>query len=328
MSKPIKIGVLGAARITPFSLISPAKKLDTVIVQGIAARDHNRAQEFANKHLIPLVFSGYDELINSSDIDAIYNPLPNSLHAEWTAKALQAGKHVLCEKPFTSNAEEASLVATIAQESNRICMEAFHWRYHPLTTRILELLKSGEIGTITRIETWMCVPLPFPSNIRYRSDLSGGAMMDVGAYAVSMLRHLSGMEPRVTSAQAKLIRPGVDRRMEAELTFENGASGHLTCSLWSSTFLRIQARIIGEKGSISVINPVTPQLFNWLTIKSEGKTRRERVARTSTYYHQLSAFSEAILNGGTVLTDPQDAIKNMRVIDDIYRAANLKPRGT
>ncbi len=165
-------------------------------------------------------------------LDAIYNPLPNSLHAEWTVRALEAGKHVLCEKPFTANEVEARRVADVVARTGLVVMEAFHWRYHPLAERMKAILAGGELGAVRRIETAMCIPLPLPGDIRYRLDLAGGALMDTGSYTVSMLRHLSGAEPTVESARARLSSPGVDRYMEAELRLRRaGRTGRITCSL-------------------------------------------------------------------------------------------------
>lgn len=328
MNQPLRIGILGAARIAPFALVKPAREVPEVELLAIAARDPERAREFADEHGVPLVFPSYQALLDDPDIDAVYNPLPNSLHAEWTIRSLEAGKHVLCEKPLTSNAQEAQLVADVARRSGRVCMEAFHWRYHPLARRMLEVIASGELGTVRRIETFMCVPLPLPNDIRFDLALSGGAMMDTGCYAVSMMRHLAAAEPRVVSAEALLIREGVDRRMEAEVAFEDGRTGHLTCSLLSSTLLRVEAKVIGDRGTMTAFNPAAPQILSWLTVESDGRKRREKVARTATYTHQLRAFADAVLLGTSFPTTPEDAVKNMQVIDDVYRAAGMSPRGS
>src|SRR5215467_13402600 len=145
----LRIGTLGAARITPAALIKPARNSTEAEVVAVAARDRSRAQAFASKHGIPQVCDSYGALVNAPDIDAIYNPLPNGLHAEWTIAALEAGKHVLCEKPFTSNAKEAEEVAAVAERhSDRVLMEAFHYRYHPLAQRMRDVVDSGELGEI------------------------------------------------------------------------------------------------------------------------------------------------------------------------------------
>jgi predicted dehydrogenase len=196
-----------------------------------------------------------------------------------------------------------------------------------MAQRIIELVQSRRLGRLRRIETFMCIPLPMPNDIRYRLDLAGGAGMDVGCYAVSLLRHLSGEEPEVVSAQAWLKSPGVDRRIEAEVRLPSGASGHMTASLWSKTLLRIEARITCERGTLIALNPVAPQLWHRLTVCVDGLRQRESFPKIATYQYQLQAFAAAVQAGQPIPTGPQDAIANMRVIDAMYRAAGLTPRG-
>lgn len=326
MDGPLRIGILGAARITPGALIAPALEVPQVRIVAVAARNIARATAFAKRYGVPRVLGNYEALVTDPDLDAIYNPLPNALHAEWTLRALAAGKHVLCEKPLSANAAEAERVAQAATRTGRVCMEAFHYRYHPLARRIVELLRGGELGAVRRVETWMCIPLPFPSNIRYDLDLAGGAMMDVGSYAISMARHFSGEEPEVTVARARLMRPEVDRWMEVELRFPSGATGRATCSLWSTSLLRVAARIECERGSLLAYNPIVPQLYHHLTITTPQGRRRRRFPGASTYTCQLHAFVAAVRQGAPVLTDAADAVKNMRVIDAAYCAAGLSLR--
>ncbi|HEX2737912.1 MAG TPA: Gfo/Idh/MocA family oxidoreductase, partial [Acidimicrobiia bacterium] len=212
------------------ALVRPARTVPEAEVVAVAARDPQRAQQFADKHKIPRVHASYAELIADPEIDAIYNPLPNGLHAKWTIAAIEAGKHVLCEKPFTSNATEAEAVAKVADESDRVVMEAFHYRYHPLAQRMRDIVTDGTLGTIRRIETAMCIPLPMKKDIRYQYDLAGGATMDTGCYALHMARLLGG-EPEVVGARARLMSPNVDRWMQADLAFPGGATGQMTCAL-------------------------------------------------------------------------------------------------
>ena len=292
----------------------------------MAARDAGRARSFATKLGVPVVHTSYDELLADPDVDAVYNPLPNGLHGLWTIRALEAGKHVLCEKPFTANAPEAERVAAVAERTGLVLMEAFHWRYHPLARRMLDIVDSGELGPIRHIETAMCFPLLKRSDIRWQLDLAGGALMDAGCYTVHMLRTLAGAEPEVLSAEAKLRSPGVDRVMRADMRFADGRTGRITTSMWSSSVLRMAARVEGERGTLRVFNPVAPQYFHRMTVKVDGKRRRERVKGGSTYSYQLQAFADAVLRGAPTLTPPTDSIANMRVIDDIYRAAGMEPR--
>ena len=283
------------------------------------------------KHRIPRVADSYEAVVDDPDIDAVYIPLPNSLHAEWTLAALGAGKHVLCEKPFTSNAAEAAMVAGAAVQAaadrGLVVMEAFHYRYHPLARRMREIVESGELGQLHHIETWLCAPIPNKSDIRYQFELAGGAMMDMGSYVIHMARMLGGEEPSVVSARAKLQGPDIDRAMSAELQFPSGHTASVHCSMWSSSLLHLAARVVGDQGELRVFNPIAPQFLSWLTVRSGGTRRIEIPARRPTYAYQLDAFCDAVLRGEPVLTDAQDAVANMTVIDAVYRAANMRPRG-
>jgi predicted dehydrogenase len=324
----VRIGILGAARIAPPAVIKPAGSVAEAVVGAVAARDRSRAQAFAAKHGIPNIRDSYAALVADPELDAIYNPLPNGLHAEWTIAALEAGKHVLCEKPFTANAQEAEAVATVAERTGLVVMEAFHYRYHPLALRMRAIVESGELGKVRRVETALCFPLPKFSDIRYQYALAGGATMDVGTYTVHMARLLGLEEPEVTSAQAKLHSPDIDRAMRAELRFPGGHTGRITCSMWSSWLIQTYARVIGDRGEMHVINPTSPQLWHRMRVKSGGSTRTEKFSRRPTYDYQLEAFCGAVLRGEPTLTPPSDSIANMRVLDAIYVAAGMNPRGT
>jgi predicted dehydrogenase len=254
---PLRIGVLGAARIVPTALLTPARSVPEVVVTAIAARDSNRARAYAARHGIPRALASYDELIDDPDIDAVYNPLPNGLHCAWTLRALGSGKHVLCEKPLASNASEA---------------------------------------------------------------------LQMEQAAVHMLRHLAGAEPEVTRAEARLSSPKVDRCMTADVTFADGRTGRVRCSMFSWTLLDISARVVGDKGEMRVFNPVAPQLYHRLTVRTAEGKRVERLPGKSTYEHQLRAFADCVNSGTPVLTSAADGVANMRVIDRIYEKAGLPLR--
>jgi predicted dehydrogenase len=320
----VRIGVLGAARIAPLALIKPARGNAEVVVAAVAARDVSRAQAFATKHGIARVHDSYEALIADPDLDAVYNPLPNGLHGKWTRAALTADKHVLCEKPFTANAAEAREIAALAAKSDRVVMEAFHYRYHPSTLRAEQIIASGELGKLERVEAAMCFPLPKFSDIRYNYSLAGGATMDVGCYVVHMVRTFGGSTPEVVSAQAKLRDPRVDRAMTAELRFAAGHTGRVRCSLWSSDLFRLSAKVVGDRGELRVLSPVAP--FRRLSVRSADGNRVERFPPRATYAYQLDVFAAAVLRGEPVKTTPEDAIENMTVIDAIYRAAGLPLR--
>ena len=322
----MQIGVLGAARIAPTALIKPAKTNADVVVAAVAARDVSRARAFAAKHGIARVHDSYEALIADPDLDAVYNPLPNGLHGRWTRAALAAGKHVLCEKPFTANAAEAREIAELAAKSDRVVMEAFHYRYHPLALRIEEIIASGELGKLQRVEAALCFPLPNSSDIRYNYSLAGGATMDAGCYAVHMVRTFGGSTPEVVSAQPKLRDPRVDRAMTAEVRFAEGHTGRIRCSMWSPRLLEISAHVVGDQGELHALNPVLPQLYHRLSVRSSTGKRVERFPRRASYAYQLDAFAAAVLRGEPVKTTPQDAIENMIVVDAIYRTAGLPLR--
>lgn len=322
----LRIGILGAARIAPLALISPAQANREVVVSAIAARDVSRAEAYAAKHGIARVHGSYEALVDDPELDAVYNPLPNGLHGRWTRAALAAGKHVLCEKPFTANAAEAREVTEVAAKSERVVMEAFHYRYHPLILRIEQIIASGELGKLERVEAALCYPLPKFSDIRYNYSLAGGATMDAGCYAVDMVRTFAASTPEVVAAQAKLRDSRVDRAMTAELRFTSGPTGRIRCSMWSAALLQLSAKVVGDRGELCVLNPVTPQFFHRLTVRSADGKRKERFPRRASYAYQLDAFAAAVLRGESVKTTPQEAIENMTVIDAIYRAAGLPLR--
>lgn len=321
----LRIGVLGAARIAPNAVIKPARDVDGVEIAAVAARDVGRAEAFAAKHHIPTVHRGYAELLADDTVTAVYNPLPNGLHGKWTVAALLAGKHVLCEKPFTANADEAREVADAAADTGLVVMEAFHYRYHPVALRMIEIVRSGELGELRDVRAAFCFPLPKFSDIRYRLDLAGGALMDAGCYAVHMVRMLGG-EPEVVSAKAKLRSEGVDRAMRAELRFPAGHTGVVRCSMWSSDFLQIAVRVTGERGEMRVFNPLAPQFVHRIAVRTPDGRRVEHLTRRPSYDYQLEAFAGAVAGNRPVVTDPADSVANMTVIDAIYRAAGLPIR--
>jgi predicted dehydrogenase len=331
---PLRIGVLGAARIAPAALMRPARVVDGVAVTAVAARDPRRARRFAERYRVATVHPDYAAVLADPEVDAVYVPLPNGLHAEWILAALAAGKHVLCEKPLTSNAAQAREVADAADRSGLVVMEAFHYRYHPLMARVRQLLDEGAVGRIRRMRASFCFLLYRSSDIRYRLDLAGGATMDAGCYPVSLLRFLAGTEPEVVSARAELRSPGVDRAMTAHLRFpgadgadvSDGIDAEMVASLWSRRLLGISAQVWGDAGRLRVFNYLMPAHYHRLTWHSGGRTHRERVPGEATYTHQLRAFLSAVRDGGPVPTSARDGVANMAVIDGIYRAAGLEPR--
>ncbi len=317
---------MGAARIAPVALVKPARRTGKAVVTAVAARDRTRADEFAKKHEIPRVLDSYADLVNDPAIDAVYNPLPNGLHGYWTIAALRGGKHVLCEKPFTANADEARAVLEACNSNpGLVVMEAFHYQYHPLAKRLVEIVRSGELGNITNVDVAFSAPLWKKGDIRYQLALAGGATMDLGCYPVSLLRLLTP-GPRVISAEAKLSSPGVDRAMDAHFSLTDGGRAHLGCSMFSSSVLRLHAEVTGDNGKISVFNPFSPQYGHRMKVTTSLGTRKERFSRKASYDFQLEAFVAAVEDGASFPTTASDAIRTMELIDAIYTAAGLPLR--
>lgn len=323
---PVRIGLLGASSFAPTTLLNPARDNSEVVVAAVGARQMDSAQAFADEHGIARAHGSYESLVDDPDLDAIYILVPTSMHGRWTRAALAAGKHVLCEKPFTANGTEAREIADLAAESDRVVMEAIQFRHHPLTLRIEQIVASGELGKLELVDISLCVMLrPFTSNC-YNYELAGGAMMDAGSYVANMARTFGGSTPKVVSAQAKMRDSRVDRAMTAELRYEGGHTGRLRCALWSSSLFRATARLVGDRGELRVFSPAAPHLFPRLFIKSADGRRVERFPRRPTYAYQLDTFASAVLRGEPVRTTPEDAVENMTLIDQIYRCAGLPVR--
>ena len=323
---PVRIGILGASSFAPTTMINPAKGNRDVVVAAVGARDQPSADEFAAKYGIADAYGSYEALIDDPNLDAIYVLVPTSMHGRWTKAALAAGKHVLVEKPFTANAAEAQEIADLAAKSDRVVMEAIQFRHHPLTRRVEEIIASGELGALRRVEVTLCVLLPtFKANC-YHYALAGGSMMDAGSYVANMARTFGGSTPEVVSAQAKLQKPHVDRAMKAELRYAGGHTGRLQCALWSGNLFRASAKVVGDEGELRWLSPAAPHLFPRLWVRSANGKRVERFSRRPTYSFQLDAFTDSVLRGEKVRTSPQDAVENMSVIDAVYRSAGLPIR--
>src|SRR5258707_989190 len=323
--RPIRFGILGAARIAPDALIKAALNVPDAEVVAVAARDLKRAREFAATHSISRVLATYDDLVNDPELDVIYNPLPNSLHCEWTIAALRAGKHVLCEKPIASNAHEAERMAKAATETGKILGEAFHYRYHPLADRIRALITDGTIGRLVHVEGHFSVPIP-ETNIRFDWSLAGGATMDLGCYPLHMIRYFSGITPRVISAKAETGPKNIDIAMDAELELDGGVTARMSCAMKKDSVISATFMARGDRGELRVINPIAPHRGHQLTVKTAAGEKHETVPGDTTFTHQLRAFVKAVRGEAKFPTDGAEGIINMRVIDDVYRAAGLPPR--
>jgi predicted dehydrogenase len=315
---------LGAAVIgTGFGVLTHVRALDAagIEVRALVGRDPDKTAKRAERFGIEHATTDRREALARDDVDIVAVTTPPHAHAAVVLDAVAAGKHVLCEKPFSATVAEAEAMADAAARSGRVLMEAFHYRYHALFARMRALLRAGEIGTVQRLEAWFFIPLLKRNDIRWRADLAGGALMDTGCYTVHLLRHLAEAEPDVVSARALWTRGGVDRWLTADLRFPGDRSARLTCSLLTSVPLRMSARVTGSGGTLRVFNPIAPQFFHRLRLDTPAARRVERVRGPASYDAQLIAFVGAVRRGEPIPTDPPDSIANMRVIEAIYAAA-------
>ena len=329
------MGTLGTSRITEAALLEPATDVHDVTVTAVAARDKSRAEAFALGHAIPAAYGSYDELLADPDIDAVYNPLPNSQHGPWTLKAIAAGKHVLCEKPFASNAEQAEQVVAAASAAGLVVMEAMHYRYHPLIQRLRELVT--ELGPVQHLQCWTSFVITDPDDIRYDYDLAGGALMDGGCYAVDCLRLLGGGEPSVSGALADpwpSSRGGsgdsgkvADRATAVRLAFGGGATGWFESAFTRDGEFRADVHVSCRDGQVWMQNFILAHLGRLVATRNGSVIADEHASGdTTSYTYQLRAFAAAIAAGGPVPTSAAQAVATMRVIDDAYRAAGLALR--
>lgn len=266
----------------------------------------------------------YRELLEDPNIDAVYIPLPPALHGYWTKAAVEAGKHVLVEKPFTANADEAREVEGVVQKAKVVVMEAHHASHHPQTQRAASVIRSGALGKIESVRASFCVPMVPDKGIPWNPELGGGSLMDLGCYPVRWISDVLGTQPTVRSARAR-ARGEIDASMEAELDYE-GVRAVIHASLWSPRLMEVFADVQGSNGRMRVRSPYLPQLFGRIRVSGAAPAFYAKAERTTTYTYQLRAFRDAILHGGPVLTGPSEASQTMTTIDSIYRAAGMNPR--
>lgn len=324
----IRIAILGAARIAPAAIIKPAILRADCEIVAVAARDAGRARDYAAENAIPDVAVSYEALIARPDIDFIYNALPPHRHGDLTIAALEAGKAVLCEKPFAMNAAEAARMTDAAQRTGSILIEAFHYRFHPAFQRVFDIVRSGRLGAIRRVEAAFDVAIPYrPGELRHTLDVGGGALMDLGCYPVHWVRTLVATEPVVVSAAAHCDREGVDTRMVAQLRFPGGETASIRTSMAPGTKSDAWIRVDGAAGQLEIRNPLHPHKGHTITITLDGVSRTITAPGQTTYDHQLAHVMDVLAGRTYALTGGRDAVGNMAAIDAIYRAAGLSPRG-
>ncbi|MEL7453591.1 MAG: Gfo/Idh/MocA family oxidoreductase [Pseudomonadota bacterium] len=328
----LRIGCLGAAKITPTSLIAPVRARNDIEITAIAARDLVRASKFAETHSIRGVETDYGRLIERNDVDMIYNALPPHRHEDLTILALKAGKPVLCEKPIALNAAAAQRMADVADETGTVLMEAFHYRFHPAFQQMKDIVCGGDLGRLRTLKAHFSVEVPdSETELRHLFELGGGALMDLGCYPVHWARTLLDGEAEIVSASAQTGRDQIDLTMEAELIFDGGVRAHIRTSMARGAERAAGLKVEGSDASLIMQNPIAPHRGYRTEIHGAGDpivVADAPEGGPTTYDYQLGHFLDCITQGAPPILTPSDGVANMVAIDAIYEKAGLKPRGT
>ena len=322
----LRWGVLSTAKIGVEKVIPGIKKAERCTVVAIASRDADRGRAVADKLAIPKAHGSYEALLSDGDVDAVYIPLPNHLHAEWTIAAARAGKHVLCEKPLALSAADAqSMLDVCASEGVRL-MEAFMYRLHPSWVSVRELVASGRIGRLRAVQSWFSFFNDDPGNIRNIKEYGGGALLDIGCYSVNLSRMLFDGEPvRVEASVTRDPPTGVDVLTTGILEFEGGVAT-FTCSTRVEPDQRVH--IYGTEGRISIGIPfnIPPDLPTEVFVTSDGDppvspdTEVMTFGPADQYAIEAERFARAVLDDEPTPIPPEDAVANMRVIERVFQA--------
>jgi xylose dehydrogenase (NAD/NADP) len=313
---PLRWGILSTANITD-------KLLDSGTDQefvAVGSRDGARAEAYAREKGIPRAHGSYEALLADADVDAIYNPLPNSLHVEWSIRALEAGKHVLCEKPLTRHPEDVDRVFDVAEREGRVLAEAFMWRHHPQVARARELLDSGAIGDLRVIRSAFAYVQGNPDDIRLQASLDGGGLMDVGSYCVSGCRTLAGAEPE--SASADYVaggHGGVDVSLVASLRFPGDVLAHFDCGLTYTGGGALEA--VGSEGSFVLTDPWHGNDAIIELRGGDGSVERIETGPANSYALELADFEAAVRGERPPLLGRDDALGQARTIAALYTSA-------
>ena len=309
-------GILSTARINRL-VLAGARKSDRVDVVAVASRDVGRAESYAREQGIGRAYGSYEALLADGEVEAVYISLPNSMHVEWTIRALEAGKHVLCEKPLTRHAAEAEHAFDAADRAGRHLMEAFMYRHNPQTARLVQLVEENAVGELQRVRAAFSFTVDNPANIRLLAELDGGALMDVGCYCVSGARLLAGEPDQVDGEQ--VVGPGgVDVRFAGTLRFPRDVTGRFECGL--DLPLRDELEVVGSDGSIFLDDPWhcrTPVI----EVRREGATERIELEPADSYQLELENLSDAIRGEASPLLGREDAVGQARTIEALYRSA-------
>jgi len=324
MKGKIKWGILSTARIAKTAIIPAIRSLSNCEVIAVASRSLDKAKIFASEFDIQKAYGSYMELLEDPEIDAIYNPLPISFHLEWSAKCARANKPVLCEKPLTLNAKEAKEMISVFFEKKLLLAEALMYRYHPLTKKIISMVREGAIGEIKTVQSNFHVDIPNPDDIRFKKDTGGGALLDLGCYCISIIRQITTEEPIDASSFTKLNEEGVDVSFSGIMKFPSGVLGQFDCSLTSQ--FSCGYTVIGSKGKLLVdwggMVPWPGEVFKIKYWKGENYSKIE-VPAANHYALMIEDFSNALLSGTPLEFDLQDTISNMQAIDLLQQASKI-----
>ena len=316
----VRWGVLGVANIFTKKVLPPMLKSDLLRVEAIASRSEEKAQAVAAKFGIPKSYGSYDKLLADRDIEAVYLPLPNHLHAEWIRKAADAGKHILCEKPLALNAAEAAACVEYAAKAGVRLMEAFMYRFHPQWRRVRELVQLGEIGEVLALHTYYSYDLKDPENIRNKLDTGGGALMDIGCYAISVPRFIFDREPeRVIGRFTRDPEFKTDILTSAILDFGHGRS---VLTVGTQGFRAQTVDIYGASGWIHIEIPFNmyPDIPPVVMVGTPIGERRLELSAADQYGLEAEAFSVALRKDLPVPTPAEDAVANQKVLDAVFRS--------
>jgi len=322
----LRIGIVGAANIARL-FVNATRPSRKIAIRAVAARDRERAEKFAQELGIGTVHASYDALLADPDIDAIYNPLPNNLHAEWSIRAADAGKHVLCEKPLALDEAQARAMFDAARRNGVHVVEAYPYRAQPQTLKLRELLAAGEIGRLQVIQAAFGIPLPNAPNIRLDPALGGGAMMDVGSYPVSLVRLVAGERPTRVQAVARWADSGVDRTLAATLEFASGLIAQVTCSF--ATARHRGCLIVGDAGTIrtTYYNDTGPGMPPILEVTRgtgwDAKHETIETAAASGFLAEADAFADLVAHGAGHWTGatPQESIDIAAMLEAMAKSA-------
>ncbi len=329
LHRPVRWGILSAAdigvtRTAPAIVASSNGKLTAV-----GSRNPERARELFSFAPDVRVYNDYNSVLHDPEIEAIYIPLPNSLHAEWTIKALKAGKHVLCEKPMAVTAEQAMTMAQAARDNGKLLMEAFMYRFHPQTVWALEQVVAGHIGPVKLVHSSFAFNIGSrPHDIRLQASLAGGSLMDVGCYPVNLCRAVYGRTPIAVGARVYTPANGeVERYASAVLDFDEGRFGLIDSSL--ELPLRQVAEIIGEEGTITIPLPFTLGHIEAVVILAvEGQTIHQRFTPVDQYRLEVEHFAACIRYSHSPYLSLEETIDNLATLEAIYQSAGYKwPKG-